>query len=41
MAIVSICEQHNWTYQEYLSQPHWFLEILKFKKIIDKRNEGQ
>lgn len=35
MQIVSICEQFSWTYREYMSQPVWFIELLKAKLEID------
>ena len=38
MEEVSICESMNWSYDEYLSQPGWFIELLKAKKTIDSDN---
>ena len=29
MEVVSICQEIGWTYYEYMSQPNWFLELLK------------
>ena len=39
MEAVLFCKNFGWTYQEYLNQPHWFLELYKLKTIIDKKNE--
>lgn len=41
MSIVILCERLGWTYQEYLDQPSWLLELSKFKAITDKKNERQ
>ena len=41
MEVVILCEKFGWTYQEYLKQPHWLLELYKSKSIIDKKNEQQ
>jgi len=35
MQIVSICEHCGWTYDEYMSQPQWFILFLKAKLEID------
>jgi hypothetical protein len=29
--IISICQEFGWTYQEYLAQPLWFLQLLAVK----------
>jgi len=26
--IVEICERFGWTYQEYLEQPAWFIDLI-------------
>lgn len=31
MFIVTICQEMKWDYEQYLRQPEWFLEILKYK----------
>jgi len=31
MEVVSICQEMGWTYEEYMSQPNWFLELVKEK----------
>ena len=37
MEIVSICQEMKWTYYEYISQPSWFLELLKLKFHLDSQ----
>jgi len=38
MQIVSICQEMGWTYQEYMIQPVWFIDLLKDKLQIDSDN---
>jgi hypothetical protein len=38
MFIAVICQEYGWTYQEYMSQPIWFIELLRQKMIIDSKN---
>jgi hypothetical protein len=38
MQIAAICADTGWTYQEYLSQPEWFIKILEDKYEIDAEN---
>ena len=38
MEMVSICQEMGWTYQEYIGQPMWFINLLKDKLQIDSRN---
>ena len=38
MQIVSICQETGWTYQEYMNQPKWFIDLLKDKLQIDSDN---
>jgi len=35
MLVVSICQEMGWTYFEYMSQPTWFLTLLKDKMFLD------
>jgi hypothetical protein len=37
MLIVSICERFGWTYQEYMDQPLWFIDLLLAKMDIDRQ----
>ncbi len=37
MLIVSICEKFGWTYQEYMDQPLWFIDLLLAKADIDRQ----
>lgn len=37
MQMVAICEKMKWTYQEYVSQPAWFIYLLKEKIIRDTK----
>lgn len=38
MVAVALCEAMHWTYQQYLEQPTWFLELLKHKMRVDADN---
>ena len=38
MLIVSICQEMGWTYQEYMEQPKWFIDLVKDKLQIDGEN---
>ena len=38
MQIVAICEEMGWTYEEYMAQPVWFIDLLKDKLQIDSEN---
>jgi len=35
MKIVSVCQEMNWTYWDYMNQPSWFLDILENKLRVD------
>lgn len=35
MAIVAFCHRLGWTYQEYMNQPLWFLELLNLKLELE------
>ena len=38
MKVVSICQEMGWTYNEYMNQPQWFLDLLEDKLKIDSDN---
>lgn len=35
LAVVLLCRERNWTYQEYMAQPVWFIDILKTVERLD------
>lgn len=35
MLIVEICKEYGLTYDEYIDQPNWFIELVKIKMRID------
>jgi len=37
MVVIAICQETGWTYDEYMEQPSWFLELLKEKLQTDSR----
>lgn len=38
--MAELCELYGWTYQEYMDQPSWFVELVREKYVIDlKRKE--
>lgn len=41
--MIVMCENFGWTYEEYLTQPRWFVELYFEKMRIDshKQNESQ
>ncbi len=39
MLIVHICQEFGWTYEEYQSQPAYFLEIIRRKMKIDQKEQ--
>ncbi len=38
MFIAVTCQEYGWTYQEYMSQPIWFIELVRQKMVIDSKN---
>ncbi len=38
MEIVGICETMHWTYDDYLNQPVFFIELLRLKLKMDSDN---
>ena len=41
MQIPIICESFGWTYQEYIEQPTWFINLIKERMQIDAKNQSQ
>jgi hypothetical protein len=39
MKVVTICHAYGWTYQEYQSQPDWFLQLLVEKMVRDNKEK--
>jgi len=39
MAAAVICADYGWTYEQYLAQPTWFIELIKGKMKIDSQRE--
>ena len=37
MAVVSVCQEMGWTYDDYMEQPSWFISLLMVKLEIDAR----
>jgi len=37
MLMITICQEMNWTYQDYVQQPAWFIELLNQKMQIDSK----
>lgn len=35
MIIVAICELFGWDYYTYMSQPKWFIDLIKAKMTVD------
>ena len=35
MIVVAICEAFGWTYNQYLDQPVFFIELIKDKMRVD------
>jgi hypothetical protein len=35
LIVLEICREYGWTYQEYMTQPHWFTELAIEKKSIE------
>lgn len=39
MQMVAICQEFGWTYQQYVSQPAWFLTLIREKMIRDNKEQ--
>lgn len=39
MLMVHICQEFGWTYEEYNSQPTWFLTLIREKLKIDQKSQ--
>jgi hypothetical protein len=37
MQIVAICQEFGWTYQDYHSQPAYFIQLIKEKMVRDAK----
>ena len=37
MIMVTICKEFGWTYDQYVSQPSFFIELVKEKMIRDNK----
>lgn len=37
MLAVEICKEFGWTYDEYMSQPNFFLTIIREKMVRDQK----
>ena len=35
MKVMSLCQEMHWTYDDYMAQPEWFIELLYQKLRID------
>lgn len=39
MLMVAICQEFGWTYFEYMSQPQWFLTLIREKMMRDNKEQ--
>lgn len=39
MQMVAICQEFGWTYEEYVSQPAWFLTLIREKLVRDRKEQ--
>jgi hypothetical protein len=39
MQMVAICQEYKWTYQEYMSQPSYFIQLVKAKMVRDNKEQ--
>lgn len=39
--VAEICEIYGWTYNEYYSNPTWFLELINRKYQIDIKRKNK
>jgi len=39
MQMVTICEKFGWTYDEFLEQPMFFIDLIRERMKIDAQNE--
>lgn len=39
MQMIAICQEFGWTYEEYQSQPDWFLRLIREKMIRDNKEQ--
>lgn len=41
MQMVTICQEFGWTYEEYFSQPTFFLAAIREKMVRDNKAQEQ
>jgi hypothetical protein len=41
LLILEVCRLYGWTYDEYMSQPHWFTELAIERLIVDRKQEAK
>jgi L-asparaginase II len=39
MFMAAICQEFGWTYNEYMEQPHYFIQAIREKLIRDRKRE--
>jgi len=39
MIIAEVCLQYGWTYEEYLDQPIWFIDLIVRRMEIDAKKQ--
>lgn len=39
MQMIAICQEYKWTYQNYMSQPTWFIKLVKAKMSRDNKEQ--
>jgi hypothetical protein len=37
MFMIAVCQEFHWTYEEYMSQPRWFLDLIREKLVRDEK----
>jgi len=41
MIMIEICERFGWTYNEYVNQPTFFIDLIKEKMRIDSQKQNK
>jgi len=41
MLIVVICQEYGWTYEQYMSQPFWFIRLVQEKMSRDSKERNR
>lgn len=39
MFMVAICQEFGWTYNEYMKQPDFFIELIREKMVRDNKEQ--